>query len=99
MKKISLLISLFCWGIAFSKAQTQVDFGFNFTNDLFNGQGALQCHNGDRYEGSWKDGMRHGQGTQIIHQEGLKAYTGIWEKDKLIKDFNKKSFFDKLFGK
>ncbi len=29
MKKISLLMTLFCWGITLSKAQTQVDFGFN----------------------------------------------------------------------
>lgn len=69
-----------------------------FQADLFNGQGSLQSSNGDRYEGEWKGGKRHGEGTQILRVEN-KTLTGLWEEDKLIKDYNKKGFWKKMFGK
>jgi hypothetical protein len=38
--------------------------------------------NGDRYEGQWKDGKRHGQGTYFYASGGQKA--GQWSEGKFV---------------
>ena len=38
--------------------------------------------NGDRYEGEWKDHLRHGQGTYYYQETGSK-YVGLWRKGKM----------------
>lgn len=37
--------------------------------------------NGDRYQGDWKDNMRHGKGTHYYKSSGHK-YLGEWQEDK-----------------
>lgn len=68
-----------------------------FQAGLFNGRGSLLATNGDLYEGQWKEGKREGEGTQVLVNED-KTLTGLWKGDKLIKDYNKKSLWKKIFG-
>ena len=70
----------------------------HFKNNLFNGEGSLMSTNGDVYRGAWKDGKKHGEGTQVLAEED-QTITGLWEEDELVKDYNKKSLWDKMFGK
>ena len=36
------------------------------------GHGTYTFHNGDKYEGEWKEGKKHGQGT-LFFDDGSKA--------------------------
>ena len=49
--------------------------------DYLHGQGTRNYANGDRYEGEYKDGKRHGQGT-IFYPYGGGRYEGEWKDDK-----------------
>ena len=46
--------------------------------DCWNGQGTYTWESGDEYVGEWKDGKRHGQGTQTQLILGSK-YVGEWK--------------------
>lgn len=41
------------------------------------GIGTLYCSNGDIYSGQWKEGHRHGKGTQVYAWK-LEMYEGEW---------------------
>jgi len=51
-----------------------------WVNKKAEGFGVMRWQNGDRYEGDWKDGLRHGQGTYSCKSTGGK-YEGMYEKD------------------
>lgn len=51
-----------------------------WVNKKAEGFGVMRWQNGDRYEGEWKDGMRHGQGSYSCKSTGGK-YEGLYEKD------------------
>merc|ERR1711871_1584866 len=44
------------------------------------GKGKFTHHNGDVYEGDWKDDMRHGHGEDSMHSG--ETYAGQWRKDR-----------------
>ena len=43
--------------------------------------GTYYYNDGENYEGEWKDGERHGQGS-LYDSIGIKLYEGKWEDDK-----------------
>ncbi len=49
------------------------------TNNKFQTFSVHTYDNGDRYEGEWKNGKKHGKGT-MDYANGNK-YTGIWVND------------------
>lgn len=59
----------------------------NFKNDSFEGLGSFLFKNGDVYTGNFKNSMRDGYG-KLINKDGSK-FEGIWQDDKLVKDYNK----------
>lgn len=69
-----------------------------FQSDFFNGEGSLQAVNGDYYQGQWSWGKRDGEGVQHLANEN-KTLTGLWRKDELVKDYDKKNLWEKMFGK
>ena len=42
-----------------------------------NGYGVYTYPNGDKYEGEWRDGRRHGQGEYIYKDQGLRYKGGF----------------------
>merc|ERR1711997_724368 len=51
-----------------------------WVNKKAEGFGVMRWQNGDRYEGDWKDGFRHGHGVYQCKATGGK-YTGNYEND------------------
>ena len=49
-------------------------------NNKFDGYGSYSYHNGAKYTGEWKDGLRHGFG-KFEQLDGLK-YAGYWANGK-----------------
>jgi radial spoke head protein 1 len=49
---------------------------------LREGYGVYFYVNGDKYEGEWKEHLRHGQGTYTYNETGSK-YVGLWRKGKM----------------
>jgi hypothetical protein len=47
------------------------------------GKGTVVYKNGDKYEGDWNTGLRHGLGTLWIFKEGkyIVRYNGEWRND------------------
>ncbi len=71
MKKLSLYIFLVLM-------VCNVGFAQCIKGDCINGQGTFTWESGDKYVGEWKDGKRHGQGTQTQQIFGSK-YVGEWK--------------------
>jgi len=70
MKNLLILLSILFKWIGFGKIQRNRKFeeidGFledQKENVVLNGQGTYTWSNGNKYEGEWKDGKEHGQGT------------------------------------
>lgn len=59
-----------------------------------NGKGTYEWSNGNRYQGDFRDGLRHGQGT-LFEADGL-VYVGQWEKG--LKHGEGKEFWQKGFA-
>ena len=55
-----------------------VGFAQCIKGDCNNGQGTYRWESGDEYVGEWKDGKRHGQGTQT-QQVFRTKYVGEWK--------------------
>jgi len=53
------------------------------SGDCINGHGIAQYSDGSNYEGQFKDGKRHGQGTWTFPNGGV--IKGHFEKDKFIR--------------
>ena len=49
---------------------------FEYIGDCENGQGTSTCSNGVKYVGEWKDGKKHGKGTETIDEF---KYEGEWK--------------------
>lgn len=47
------------------------------------GKGVVTYKNGDKYEGDWQDGYRHGNGTLWVFRDGkyYVRYSGDWDQD------------------
>lgn len=45
-----------------------------------NGKGIMKYTNGDKYEGSWRNGMRNGEGTYLYYNGD--KYFGAWVEDR-----------------
>jgi len=70
------------------RTSDNVKIGF-FEQDMLNGQGLLRDFVGDpeasprcgpwQWEGTWKDGTRHGQG--VFTEDGEPPFRGVWEDD------------------
>ena len=52
--------------------------------------------NGDRYDGEWLDGFRHGKGT-LFDNETHKYVEGVWKESKIVE--KKKLVFGKITTK
>ena len=59
-----------------------------FTDDVFNGPGKYSWQDGAYYEGNFKDGLYHGEGT-MVESSGDVEYSGEWYEE-TYKIFNKK---------
>ena len=46
------------------------------------GEGVLITTKGDKYEGKFKNGFKHGKGT-IKYRDGISSYTGSWFYNKI----------------
>lgn len=55
----------------------------HFSNGKRHGEGLFSWPNKDRYSGDWKNGHKHGTGTYIIDEVGLKL-TGEWFEGNLL---------------
>merc|ERR1712223_691 len=53
----------------------------DFVNKKAHGKGMMRWNQGDKYEGDWQEGLRHGQGTYFSKTNGFK-YEGQYAKDK-----------------
>jgi hypothetical protein len=51
-----------------------------WVNKKAEGFGVMRWQNGDRYEGEWKDGLRHGQGSYFCKATAGK-YNGMYAND------------------
>ncbi len=58
------------------------DLSAQYSGDCKNGQGTLIMQDGRRYEGRWKDGQPHEEGT-MTNPNG-KTEKGIWKAGKYI---------------
>jgi hypothetical protein len=50
---------------------------------LQTGKGVVTYKNGDKYEGDWREGVRHGNGTLWVFKGGKYhvRYSGEWVND------------------
>ena len=55
----------------------------SFENDTLNGHGKLVHANGDFYDGTWKNGLKHGFGVYDLDSVGLR-YEGFWRHVSLV---------------
>lgn len=53
----------------------------DFVNKKAHGKGMMRWNQGDKYEGDWQEGLRHGEGTYFSKANGFK-YEGQYAKDK-----------------
>jgi len=49
----------------------------SFERDTLSGHGKLVHSNGDYYDGTWKNGLKHGFGIYDLDSVGLR-YDGFW---------------------
>lgn len=47
------------------------------------GEGVMTYANKDVYSGTWKDGLKDGQGTYVFFETGMK-YVGTWSRGQLV---------------
>jgi hypothetical protein len=66
-----------------------------FIDGKYNGSGIL-LENGDRYEGEFQSGLKHGRGILIYAKalDGIKKIEGIWKNNKLISADNDLAQYD-----
>lgn len=57
-----------------------------YKNDLRSGQGSYYWTNGEKFVGNWEMDMRNGEGT-FYDKDGKVLTSGIWEDDKLVKEY------------
>ena len=63
-----------------------IGFGQCVSGDCDNGQGTYIYATIGKYEGEWKDGLRHGFGKNTFPNGTVKE--GLWEDDILIEDLS-----------
>jgi hypothetical protein len=51
----------------------------SFVKGTLEGYGKLVHSNGDYYDGTWKNGLKHGYGVYDLNSIGLR-YVGFWMK-------------------
>ena len=65
-----------------------------FQNDLYTGEARMSYLTGASYEGYYRNGKRHGLGTQV-NGEG-KVTLGRWENGELVEEFNEDTFDEEM---
>lgn len=55
----------------------------DWLNDKFHGEGMFIYQNGNRYEGHWKNGLKHGKG-RYFHLDSGQLQEGVWFKDMCV---------------
>lgn len=72
-------------GLANGKGEAIGKDSYNgrFSEGLPDGKGIYTWSNGDVYDGEWKNGLRHGEGTLSLKMaDGDSIIAGLWEADK-----------------
>jgi hypothetical protein len=68
-----------CWAVGIEGIE---EVSIEYLPDNRYGQGTCKYANGDKYEGQFKDGKRHGRGTFTHSDFPNQKYVGDWKNDK-----------------
>lgn len=82
-------------GVGRQTLNGNVSYEGEFVNGKYQGLGALEV-NGDRYEGEFRLGVKHGSGRLIYAKslDGIKEIVGVWANDKLVSADNDLAQYD-----